>query len=97
MKKFLVGLAIDVVVLSSMATIALATPPANPGMYGTAAPNAQCGTGAMSGAFNAHNTVYGPNSSAFGQAGGAPALHNGAVGQESGATGYNNSSVCGNP
>ncbi len=58
------------VVALAVPSTALAGPPANPGSYGTAAPNAQCGTGAASGAFNAHNSVYGPNSSAFGQAGG---------------------------
>jgi len=60
--------------------------PANPGAYGTAASNAQCGTFAESGSFNAHNSVFGPNSSAFGQSGGA----------RGGQTGLNNSAVCGN-
>ncbi len=71
-------------VLGVMAAPALAAP-ANPGTYGTAAPTAQCGTAAESGAFNAHNSVYGPNSSAFGLAGGAGG----------GQAGISNSSVCG--
>lgn len=60
--------------------------PASPGTSGTAAPNAQCGTSAESGAFNAHNALYGPNSRAFGQAGGAGG----------GQVGLNNSAICGN-
>ena len=66
------------------AAVAMASP-SSPGAYGTAASNAQCGTAAGSGAFNAHNSVYGPNSSAFGAAGGAGG----------GLVGKNNSSVCG--
>ena len=65
--------------------IAAASPPANPGTYGTAAPNAQCGTAAESGGFNAHDANYGPNSSAFGRSGGAGG----------GQIGLNNSAVCG--
>ncbi len=65
-------------------TLAMASP-ANPGMAGTAAPNAQCGTSAASGAFNAHNSVYGPNSMDFGLDGGSGG----------GQTGINNSTVCG--
>jgi hypothetical protein len=66
----------------------------------SAAPSA---CGAVHGAFNSHNSVYGQpgtpggvsdsnNSSYFGQAGGS-AGYNGAVGQEPGATGYNNSNT----
>ncbi|HSN02379.1 MAG TPA: hypothetical protein VLS91_02735 [Acidimicrobiales bacterium] len=66
------------------AGLAMASP-ASPGSYGTASANAQCGTSAESGAFNAHNDVYGPNSSAFGTSGG----------DGGGQTGINNSSVCG--
>ena len=73
--------------LGSLAVPAFAAQPTTPGTYGTAATNAQCGTSAESGAFNAHNLVYGPNSSAFGQAGGAGG----------GQAGVNNSNVCGNP
>ncbi len=60
--------------------------PTDPGTYGTAAPNAQCDTAASSGAFNARNEVYGPNSREFGLAGGSGG----------GQTGMNNSAVCGN-
>ena len=69
----------------SSAAVAVASP-VSPGTYGTAAPNAQCGTSAESGSFNAHNAVFGPNSKAFGQAGGAGG----------GQAGLNNSAVCGN-
>ena len=68
------------------AGIAAASPPASPGSYGTAAPNAQCGTAAESGSFNAHNAAFGPNSSAFGLSGGAGG----------GQAGLSNSAVCGN-
>ena len=66
------------------AGLAMASP-TSPGTYGTAAPNAQCGSAAESGAFNAHNVVYGPNSKAFGTAGG----------DGGGQAGINNSAVCG--
>ena len=66
------------------AAVAMASP-ASPGAYGTAAATAQCGTAAESGAFNAHNAVYGPNSSGFGTSGGAGG----------GQVGINNSAVCG--
>ncbi len=94
MKKFLIGAAASAVLLGSMATAVLAGPPT----VGTspAAPGAQCGTAAASGAFNFHNEVYGElgtpgngdsyNSSYFGLAGGS----------SGGQTGINNSSVCGN-
>ena len=71
--------------LFTLSSVVAAAPPTSPGTYGTAAPNAQCGTGAASGAFNARNTVYGPNSRAFGQSGGAGG----------GAAGTSNSAVCG--
>ena len=69
----------------SSAAVAVASP-VDPGSYGTAAPNAQCGTAAESGAFNAHNAIYGPNDRSFGQAGGAGG----------GQAGLSNSAVCGN-
>lgn len=85
---------ISTIGLVSLASFALAAfpsaiaaaSPENPGAYGTAAANAQCGTFAESGSFNARNLVFGPNSSAFGQSGGAGG----------GQTGINNSAVCGN-
>ncbi len=70
--------------LAGIPAAAMASP-ANPGSYGTAAPNAQCGTSAASGSFNARNLVFGPNSKAFGQGGGADGVQ----------TGLNNSAVCG--
>lgn len=85
-KKYFVGAISSLVMVGGMAVPTLAAPPTNPGTYGTAALNAQCDTGASSGAFNAHNAIYGPNSSEFGQAGGSGG----------GQTGLNNSAVCGN-
>jgi hypothetical protein len=96
-KKILVGAAAGGLMLSSMATVVLAAPPDEPGRYGTASPNAQCGTAASSGAFNFQNEVYGVqstpggvsdswNSSSFGLDGGSGG----------GQTGINNSTVCGN-
>ena len=93
-KKLIVGTAAGAVMLGAMATAVLATPPTAPGTYGTAAPNAQCGTAASSGAFNYKNEIYGEpsslndslNSSEFGLAGGSGG----------GQTGLNNSAVCGN-
>lgn len=67
-------------------TLVFAALPTNPGSYGTASPNAQCGTAAESGAFNAHNSIYGPNSRLFGLDGGSGG----------GQAGINNSAVCGN-
>ena len=84
-KKVVFGAVATALMFGSIAIPAFAAQPAAPGTYGTAASIAQCGTSAMSGAFNAHNLVYGPNSSVFGQAGGAGG----------GQTGINNSSVCG--
>jgi len=84
MKTRLVALAFAGALAVAAVVPAFAAPPAvgdSP-----AAPNAQCGTAASSGAFNFHNLVYAPNSSAFGQAGGAGG----------GQTGLNNSAVCGN-
>ncbi len=82
-------LAITLIVSSGLAAgfaiPVFAATPTNPGLYGTAAPNAQCGTAAGSGAFNAQNSVYGPNSRIFGQSGGAGG----------GQVGINNSTVCG--
>ena len=81
--------------ISAVALAVLAVPsaalavPTDPGTYGTASPNAQCGTSASSGAVNAHNSVYGPNSSAYGQDGGSGVPFGG-------TTGANNSAVCGN-
>ena len=71
--------------LGVVPAVAAMASPSSPGTSGTAAPNAQCGTAAGSGGFNAHNLIYGPNSSAFGTAGGAGG----------GQAGINNSSVCG--
>ncbi len=93
-KKILAGVGVSALMLGSMATAVLATPPTEPGRYGTAAPNAQCGTAASSGAFNYRNEVYGEpsslnnslNSSEFGRSGGSGG----------GQTGLNNSAVCGN-
>lgn len=86
MKKALISAA--AVVALAVPSAALASPPDSPGTSGTAAPNAQCGTGASSGAFNAHNDVYGPNSRDYGQAGGSGV-------PSGGTTGANNSAVCG--
>ena len=86
MKKFLIGGVAAGLLFSSLAGAAFAAQPLNPGTYGTASSNAQCNTSAESGAFNAHNLVYGPNSSGFGQSGGAGG----------GQVGLNNSAVCGN-
>ncbi len=93
MRKFLIGLASAAASLALFAGPVLAAPPE----VGTspAAPNAQCGTAAASGAFNFQNKVYGElgtlgngdsyNSSYFGLAGGSGG----------GQTGISNSSVCG--
>ena len=86
-KNIAFGAVATALALGSLAFPAFAAQPTAPGTYGTAAANAQCGTSAMSGAFNAHNSIYDPNSSAFGQAGGAGG----------GQAGINNSIVCGNP
>lgn len=82
-KKFLAGTAVGALMLVSTAVPAFASP---------AAPNAQCGTGASSGAFLMGEYNYGDYLSH----GGTPVYHDGAVGQDAGATGYNNSQVCGN-
>lgn len=91
-KKLLAGAATGGLMLGSMATAVLAAPPTDPGSYGTAAPNAQCDSGAASGAFAAGDFNYG----FLGEVGGTPGYHDGAVGQQDGATGSNNSAVCGN-
>ncbi|PJC54885.1 MAG: hypothetical protein CO028_00050 [Candidatus Levybacteria bacterium CG_4_9_14_0_2_um_filter_35_21] len=83
-KKLAFGVATTAIMLSSFAGIAAAAQPVVG--ISPAAENAQCGTAASSGAFNFHNEVYGPNSSEWGQAGGAGG----------GQTGLNNSAVCGN-
>lgn len=85
-KKYIIGVIASVGIAGTLAVPAFAAMPTNPGTYGTAPLNAQCGTAAKSGAFNAHNDVYGPNSREFGQAGGSGG----------GQTGLNNSAVCGN-
>ncbi len=82
-KKFLVGTAAGGLMLGSMATAVLAAPPTE--SPAKVPDTAQCGSGAASGAFNFQNGVYGPNSSEWGQAGGAGG----------GQTGLNNSAVCG--
>ncbi len=84
--RLVVGLAATGALVVGLSAAPAFAAPTSPGTYGTAAPNAQCGTAAESGAFNAHNLVYGPNSSAFGLSGGAGG----------GEAGINNSSVCGN-
>ena len=91
-KRLSASMALGAIILGSFTAPALAAPP----VVGTspAAPNAQCGTGAASGAFNFSNQVYGPNSREFGKSGGAVGSHGGAVGQEDGAAGYLNSHVC---
>ncbi len=82
MKKLAIGLAMSAVIFGAMAATVLAAP----------APNAQCDTGAASGAFLAGSGNYGW----LGALGGTPGYHD-AVGQDAPATGYNNSHVCGNP
>lgn len=82
-KKLTIGAAATALMFGSLAIPAFASP---------AADNAQCNTGAASGAFLAGDGNYG----FLGGVGGTPGYHNGAVGQEPGATGYNNSGVCGN-
>ena len=95
MKRFLILSSTNPLIFGSLAQAVIAAPPEEPGRYGTAAPTAQCDSGASSGAFNYQNEVYGEtpsgnsnnfNSSEFGQAGGSGG----------GQTGINNSSVCGN-
>lgn len=94
-KKIIISIIATTVIFGTFVTVILAAPP----IVGTspAAPNAQCGTHASSGAFNFYNEVYGKsgtpggvsnssNSSYFGQAGGSGG----------GQTGLNNSAVCGN-
>ena len=73
------------VAIGLVPAVAAMASPSSPGSYGTAAPNAQCNTSAESGGFNAHNALYGPNSSGFGTSGGAGG----------GQVGINNSEVCG--
>lgn len=95
MKKLLIG-ALTAGSLLGLTALPVFAKPIDPGHYGTANPSAQCGTGAASGAFNAHNEIYGEpgtpggsdslNSSYFGLTGGSGG----------GQTGLNNSSVCGN-
>lgn len=95
-KKIAIGVSASAIIFGALATAVLAAPPTNPGTYGTAATNAQCGTAASSGAFNFQNEVYGEvspldnnnslNSSGFGLDGGSGG----------GQTGLNNSAVCGN-
>lgn len=81
-KKLAAALSTAAVALGVAATPIFAAPPAEPGWYGTANPNAQCGSGAGSGAYA---DQYG-NFSFLG-------AQHGANGYQ---TGINNSSVCGN-
>lgn len=84
-RRLVMGMAATGALVFGLTAAPAVAAPTDPGTYGTAAPNAQCGTAAESGAFNAHNLVYGPNSSAFGLSGGAGG----------GQAGINNSAVCG--
>lgn len=68
--------------LAILSAPTFAAPPADPGSYGTASPNAQCGTAAGSGGYA---DEYG-NFGYLGAEGGANGYQ----------TGLNNSAVCGN-
>lgn len=89
MKRFLIGASVGAILLGNLVVPAFASP---------AAPNAQCDTGASSGAFVMGEYNYGflgqPNEDGLR---GTPGYHDGTRGQDLGATGYNNSHVCGNP
>lgn len=82
MKKKIIGVSAIVGTVGVMAVPAFAAQPANPGWYGTASPNAQCGTAAGSGGFA---DEYG-NFGYLGPRGGADGHQ----------TGINNSAACGN-
>jgi len=87
-KKFLIGGAAGALMLGVLAIPVLAA----------GGDNNASSCGAVHGAFNYQNTVYGSgpgrysNSSVFGQSGGS-GFNAGPVGQESGATGSNNSTT----
>jgi hypothetical protein len=81
-KGYIIGLGASLAILAGAAIPTFAATPAAPGSYGTASPNAQCGTAAGSGGYA---DEYG-NFGYLGDSGGANGYQ----------TGLNNSAECGN-